>query len=265
MAERRMFSKSIIDSDVFLDMPLSTQALYFHLAMRADDEGFVNNPKKIQKMIGASDDDIRILAIKRYILTFESGIIVIKHWKIHNYIQSDRFKPTSYVEEKAQLTLDEKKSYIERIQNVSKLDTQVSIGKDSIDKNKEDMCDAKQVDPTPPIDTTPQLKTIITILLNDGSEYEVKEDYFEQMKNLFPGVDVMTHLRNMSAWSINNPTKRKTRSGIKRFIGNWLSKEQDNATKNNYKQSSNSKGGRKRDYSKQQLESLYDDIFNVEI
>ena len=95
MAERRMFSKSIIDSDVFLDMPLSTQALYFHLAMRADDEGFVNNPKKIQKMIGASDDDIRILVMKRYVLTFESGIIVIKHWKIHNYIQSDRFKPTS--------------------------------------------------------------------------------------------------------------------------------------------------------------------------
>lgn len=134
MAERRMFSKAIIDSDVFLDMPLSTQALYFHLAMRADDEGFVNNPKKIQKMIGASDDDVKLLIMKRYILTFESGIIVIKHWKIHNYIQNDRFKPTNYVEEKAQLTLDAKKAYKECIQNVSKVDTQVSIGKISIDK-----------------------------------------------------------------------------------------------------------------------------------
>lgn len=91
MAERRMFAKTIIDSDAFLDMPLSTQALYFHLAMRADDEGFVSNPKKIQKMIGASDDDCKLLILKRYILTFESGIVVIKHWKIHNYIQSDRF------------------------------------------------------------------------------------------------------------------------------------------------------------------------------
>ena len=140
MADRRMFSKTIIDSDVFLDMPLSTQALYFHLSMRADDEGFVNNPKKIQRMIGASDDDLKILITKRYILTFESGIIVIKHWKIHNYIQTDRFKPTTYIEEKATLTLDEKKSYTECIQPVSKLEAQVSIelGKDSIEVSKKE-------------------------------------------------------------------------------------------------------------------------------
>ena len=135
MAERRMFAKTIIDSDAFLDMPLSTQALYFHLAMRADDEGFVNNPKKIQRMIGASDDDCRILASKRFILTFQSGIIVIKHWKIHNYIQSDRFKETVYFEEKTMLALDDNKAYTERIQDVSTLDTQYSIGKDSIVKS----------------------------------------------------------------------------------------------------------------------------------
>lgn len=135
MAERRMFAKTIIDSDAFLDMPLSTQALYFHLAMRADDEGFVNNPKKIQRMIGASDDDCKILASKRFILTFQSGIIVIKHWKIHNYIQSDRFKETVYLEEKTMLALDDNKAYTERIQDVSTLDTQYSIGKDSIVKS----------------------------------------------------------------------------------------------------------------------------------
>jgi hypothetical protein len=136
MAERRMFSKTIIDSDVFLDMPLSTQALYFHLAMRADDEGFVNNPKKVQRMVGASEDDLKLLIMKRYILTFESGIIVIKHWKIHNYIQNDRFKPTTYVEERSTLTLDGKRAYTECIQDVSKMEPQVSIelGKDSIDK-----------------------------------------------------------------------------------------------------------------------------------
>ena len=130
-----MFAKTIIDSDAFLDMPLSTQALYFHLAMRADDEGFVNNPKKIQRMIGASDDDCRILASKRFILTFQSGIIVIKHWKIHNYIQSDRFKETVYLEEKTMLALDDNKAYTERIQDVSTLDTQYSIGQDSIVKS----------------------------------------------------------------------------------------------------------------------------------
>lgn len=132
MAERRMFAKAIIDSDAFLDMPLSTQALYFHLSMNADDEGFVGNPKKIQKMIGARDDDYQILVSKRFILAFPSGIIVIKHWKINNYIQADRFKATTYIEEKATLTLDLKKAYVERIQNVSKMYAQYRIGKDSI-------------------------------------------------------------------------------------------------------------------------------------
>jgi hypothetical protein len=132
MAERRMFSKTIIDSDAFLDMPLSTQALYFHLSMRADDEGFVGNPRKILRMIGASEDDIRILIMKRFILAFDSGIVVIKHWKIHNYIQNDRYKETTYLEEKATLTLDGKRAYTECIQDVSKLEAQVSIGKESI-------------------------------------------------------------------------------------------------------------------------------------
>lgn len=137
MAERRMFAKVIIDSDAFLDMPLSAQALYFHLSMRADDEGFVGNPKKIQRMIGASDDDCKLLVMKRFILVFDSGIIVIKHWKIHNYIQADRFKPTTYVEEKSTLMLDQKKAYTECIQNGYTLDTQVSIGKDSIELGKD--------------------------------------------------------------------------------------------------------------------------------
>lgn len=151
MAERRMFAKAIIDSDAFLDMPLSTQALYFHLAMRADDEGFVGNPKKIQRMIGASDDDCRILISKRFILTFQSGIVVIKHWRIHNYIQSDRFKETTYIEEKATLTLDGKKAYTECIQNGYKSEAQYSIGKDSIELGKESIeKESAQGAPLPP-------------------------------------------------------------------------------------------------------------------
>ena len=132
MAERRMFAKTIIDSDAFMDMPLSAQALYFHLSMRADDDGFVNNPKKIQRMVGASDDDCKLLVVKRFVLTFESGVIVIKHWKIHNYIQKDRYKETVYLKEKASLSLNKNKGYTECIQNVSNLETQVRLGKDSI-------------------------------------------------------------------------------------------------------------------------------------
>ena len=132
MAERRMFAKTIIDSDAFIDMPLSTQALYFHLSMRADDDGFINNPKKIIRMIGASEDDYKVLCLKRFIIPFESGIVVIKHWKIHNYIQKDRYKPTVYGKERATLQMNQNGSYTECIQGVSNSETQVSIGKGSI-------------------------------------------------------------------------------------------------------------------------------------
>ncbi len=152
MAERRMFAKSIIDSDAFLDMPLSTQALYFHLSMRADDDGFVGNPKRIKGMIGASEDDLKLLIAKRFLLIFESGVVVIKHWKIHNYIRGERYNETSYLEEKSTLALDEKKVYFEK-KNIDhslygdimsdKVSTkcqtvrlpQVRLGKDSIGKD----------------------------------------------------------------------------------------------------------------------------------
>ena len=141
MAERRMFAKTIIDSDMFLDMPLSAQALYFHLAMRADDDGFVNNPKKIQRMINCTDDDLKLLIAKQFIIPFESGVVVIKHWKIHNYIRTDRYKETNYKEEKALLELDVNNSY--RLtsgiptdyQLVDKRDTQDRLGKDRLGKD----------------------------------------------------------------------------------------------------------------------------------
>lgn len=137
MAERRMFAKTIIDSDAFIDMPLSTQALYFHLSMRADDDGFINNPKKIQKMVGCGDDDLKLLIAKKFIIPFESGIVVIKHWKIHNYIRNDRYKPTVYLEEKSMLDVKDNNGYTLKdnlgIPNGYQMDTQYSIGKDSID------------------------------------------------------------------------------------------------------------------------------------
>ena len=134
-----MFSKTIIDSDAFLDMPMSTQTLYFHLSMRADDDGFINNPKKIQRMIGATDDDLKLLIAKNFIILFESGVIVIKHWRIHNYIRNDRYKPTNYQDERALLSVKENGTYTLGIPNdyqvVDKMETQVRIGKDSIGKD----------------------------------------------------------------------------------------------------------------------------------
>lgn len=145
IAERRMFAKTIIDSDAFLDMPLSTQALYFHLSMRADDEGFVNNPKKIQRMIGAADDDAKMLIAKNFVIPFESGVVVIKHWKIHNYIRHDRLNETAYTEERSQLVLKDNGAYSKvcqssdgQLPDICQSDDsigKVRLGKDRLDKN----------------------------------------------------------------------------------------------------------------------------------
>ena len=143
MAERRMIAKSIIKSDLFLDMPATTQNLYFYMLLEADDDGFINSPKSIMRVIGAKDDDIKVLISKQFIIPFESGVLVIKHWKIHNYIQKDRYRP-SLLPEKALLSVTANKEYVEDLGDVSNMDTKciqnvrvgkVSIGKSSIGKS----------------------------------------------------------------------------------------------------------------------------------
>src|SRR5665647_3173965 len=229
MAERRMFAKTIIDSDAFLDMPISARLLYYDLGMRADDDGFVNNPRKIMKAISASEDDRNLLILKKFIIPFESGIVVIKHWKIHNYIQKDRYIETKYKEEKALLELDENKAYriplnVENppcIQNVYMMDTQVRLGKVRLGKvrkgklrlDKENiiMHGAK----APALDDS---ETFIELTLNDKSLYPVKIKPIEEWKILYPNVDVLQEFKKMKGWLDANPKKRKTIRGIQSFI-----------------------------------------------
>lgn len=135
MAEKRMFSKKITESDAFLDMPSSTQLLYFHLSMNADDDGFVDKPKTIMRMIGVKDDDIKLLVAKSFIIPFDSGIVVIKHWRINNYLRNDRYKKTTYTEEMALLTVKENGAYTLGIPNDNQMETQYSIDKIRLDKN----------------------------------------------------------------------------------------------------------------------------------
>ncbi len=139
MASRRMFALSIVDSDLFLDMPLSTQALYFQLGMRADDDGFINNPKRIVRTVNATNDDLNLLIEKGYVLCLNNGIIVITHWKMHNYIQTDRYRKTVYEKELKQLQLTNKiyckKNDTECIQEVSITDTQDRLGKNRLGKD----------------------------------------------------------------------------------------------------------------------------------
>ena len=131
-----MMSKSIIKSDTFLDMPATTQNLYFHMLLDADDDGFINAPKSIMRMIGAKDDDMKVLTAKQFVIPFESGVVVIKDWKIHNYIQNDRYKPST-LPERNLLNIQKDKTYTLK-NDVSSMDTKciqpVSIGKDRLGK-----------------------------------------------------------------------------------------------------------------------------------
>ena len=138
MAKRRMFSLDVVDTDTFLDLPVSSQSLYFHLGMRADDDGFVSSPKRITAMVNASNDDLKLLIAKGFVIPFDSGVCVIRDWKVNNYIQRDRYVPTLYYEEKKHLSCEKSGRYNYSdavcIQDVSTLDTQYRGGKSSVDE-----------------------------------------------------------------------------------------------------------------------------------
>lgn len=138
MAQRRMMSLHIIDTDAFMDMPHSSQCLYLHLLMRADDDGFVASVKKIMRMVGTQDDDLKILLMKRFVLPFPNGVCVIKHWRIHNYIQKDRYTPTKYEEELALLQVKSNGAYTMYTECIQNGDTgKVSIGKSKVSEVKD--------------------------------------------------------------------------------------------------------------------------------
>lgn len=218
MAERRMFAKTIIDSDAFLDMPLSAQALYFHLSMRADDDGFINNPKKIQRMLGCAGDDLKLLIAKRFIIPFESGIVVIKHWKIHNYIQKDRYKETVYRQEKMMLETKGNKAYTiappldtECIQAGYNADTQVRLGKVSTDKDSI----GESEEPTKPV--CHKYGAYENVLLSDDDLNKLKAEFpsdwesrIERLSEYIAstGKKYKNHLATIRSWARNDKVKQ---------------------------------------------------------
>ena len=221
MAERRMFAKTIVLSDAFLDMPLSARCLYFTLGMLADDDGFVNSPKSIMRQAGASTDDLNLLLAKRFILTFDSGVIVIKHWRIHNYIQKDRYKESKYMEEKATLMIDQNGAYTECIQDVYALDTQVRLGKDrdriELGEGRvgEDIEEAK-----PPKTTRHKYGLYEQVLLSDEDYEKLKEefphDYSERIARLdeyiaSTGKKYKNHLATIRSWARKDKPQKQTK------------------------------------------------------
>lgn len=214
MAERRMFAKTIIDSDAFLELPVSSQLLYFHLSMRADDEGFINKPKTIMRMLGAKDDDMNILIMKKFIIPFESGVVVIKHWRIHNYLQNDRLTPTKYVDERDQLELDENKAYRLNlkpcIQNTGEVYTQVRLGKVSIGKNSKDI-------------SPPALGEFKNVILTEEEKARIVElnlvHYIDRLSTYIEqtGKKYKSHYATILTWSrrdANEKPNRKNRTEV---------------------------------------------------
>ena len=226
MAERRMFAKTIIDSDAFLEMPTTSQLLYFHLSMRADYDGFVNKPKSLMRMVGCKDDDLKLLFVKKFLIPFESGVVVIKHWKIHNYIRKDTYTETKYKEEKATLELDENSAYrltVEgslqlRDESVTSPSTQgrlgkVSIGKDSVGKGIEEAA--------PPKPTRHKHGFYNNVLLTDEEYEKLQEefphDYSDRIERLSEyiastGKKYKSHLATIRSWARNDVAQRPAKS-----------------------------------------------------
>ncbi len=217
MANRRMFSLDVVDTDAFLDLPPSSQALYFHLGMRADDDGFVSSPKKITTLIGAKTDDFKLLIAKGFVILWENGVIVIRHWKQNNYIQRDRYKGTIYQDQLKALTVNNGIYEVDTqcIQTGCETYPQYSIDKNSINT----ICSELK-------DSEPESSGILLPLV-DKTDYNIPLCKIEKWKEAYPAVDVKQELKRMIAWLESNPQKKKTKRGIDRFINTWLSKEQD--------------------------------------
>lgn len=253
MAERRMISKRIADSDAFLDMPLSAQALYFHLCMRADDDGFVNGARRIQRMVGAAEDDARLLIAKGFLISFPSGVVVIKHWKLHNYIPKDRHKPTAYQEELATLNVKKNGAYTLKtaeelaagpapelpdpeeeepengpeeapeecgdglytacIQNVDGVYTQDRLGEDRLGEDRIGEEEDARARATSPA----------SFALANDAEYRPADDQIAKWVEAFPDLDVEREL--LQAAQKNNakpPNQRKNVLNVDLYIVNWL-------------------------------------------
>lgn len=222
MAEKRMFTGKITESDAFLDMPLTSQCLYFHLCMYADDEGFVKNPKRIQRMIGATDDDLRVLIGKNFLIIYETGVIVIKHWKMHNAIRKDRIHDSEYIEEKSMLYIKENGAYtLDPAQGVPLLSTkcltddgqvtaecQPNVGIDKIRLDKDSIDNNNIVELTHQIidylnqkcgtkykASTANTKKHISARLNDGYTYEDFVKVIDKKYSEWKGTQMEQYLR----------------------------------------------------------------------
>ena len=249
MARKRMFDLEIVDTDLFLEMPQSTQNLYFHLGMRADDDGFVSNPKKIIKIIGANEDDLKLLAYKQFVIPFENGICVIRHWKINNYLRKDRYIETIYKEEKRELKEDENGIYNKSGNNLVYQKTtdgihsieKNSIEEYSIEKNRRDIMSSKHDTVSKIIDylnektssnfkkTSKKTRELVSARLNEGYKEEDFITVIDTMVTHWLNDEKMcVYLRPETLFSnkfegyLNRKPKKMTTNDLKIELGGLL-------------------------------------------
>lgn len=227
MAKRRMFSKEITNSEEFFEMPISTQCLYFHLSMNSDDDGFVQ-PNRIMRMTGVGKiDDLKVLKSKGFIIPIADKVIVIRHWKVNNTIRKDRHTPSMYKKHLKYLEIDEDNVYNcgglpDDNQNGNQWYTQVRLGKDRLGKESKDknIC-------TEPSSVQEEKKSVIFFSCIKDNIYHVHKEDIIEWENTYPAVDIMQELKCMKQWLLSNPTKKKTKKGMRRFITGWLGRKQD--------------------------------------
>lgn len=242
MAAKRMFSIDVIDTDRFLDMPVTTQALYFHLGMRADDDGFVSSPKKIIKIANCTNDDMRILISKGYVISFESGVIVITDWKANNSIRGDRYKPTTCRDEKELLEV-RNDSYVIKsigIPSDNQLDTdciptgielepQDRLGKDSIDKDSIEVCVQQEVDNQPQPPKKKQTTRFVPPTAEEVRQYCIENNYSLDAQRF---VDFY----ECKGWMVGKNKMKNWKAAVR----TWVRKDQEGVKKDEPREKSHS-------------------------
>lgn len=253
MAERRMFSRRVIESARFLRMPVSAQALYFHLGMQADDDGVVEG-YKVLRMVGANEDDLRVLVAKGFAIVLNEDLVTyLTDWNENNRMRADRKVDSAYRDLLIQMVPDavliESKERADRPKEANADSRDVhgtttgrqwdvpgtstgqpwdGIGKDRIGKVSIVQDSINNTTSAPEPEAPPPA---VEFVLNDGTLYGVPQDDVAKYQQLYPGIDVMQELRKIVGWCDANPKNRKTRTGAKRFVNGWLSRAQDKARK----------------------------------
>lgn len=220
MGDRRMLTKLVTDADEFIGLSASAQALYMHLTLSADDDGFTRQLNASMFKAHASVEDVKALLNNRFIIQFDSGVIVIKHWRMANALRKDRYKPTQYQDELSKLTIKENGAYTEKQKDGCQMVASwlpngcqmVAVSKDKLSKDK------LIEDTRAPVEAVP---------LNDGTEWLPTLTEYEEYKRLYASVNVANEFKKIRTWCLSNPAKRKTKNGIKRFVNAWLAREQD--------------------------------------